>query len=199
MNEITGVNQSLLNLSLRSMQNWLPKKTRLAKTYPLMFQTGCGLTKVERDTLTRIIHAIQSQLSLPAEQEQISKMLAILFHALKAKTLFNNVKVISSVYKMILSDFPIEILSLAIDDIVFGRADGLSLTCVPSTAELCQYCERLEERIRASISYVQNLLNAPEEEKRNPISPERMAELKCDFFQNWKTQHALCDMSERRN
>ncbi|RCL03035.1 MAG: hypothetical protein JSC189_000445 [Candidatus Tokpelaia sp. JSC189] len=89
-------------------------------------------------------------------------------------------KVMASVYKMVMNGFPYEILRIAIEDIIFGRADGLSKTFIPSTAELRQYCENLEQQVRASVSYAKKLLTTPEEPDRSQVklvSTERMAEL----------------------
>jgi len=97
---------------------------------------------------------------------------------MKMNTIGNDVQIMARTYKMVLNGLPEEILKMAAEDIITGKAEGLSLTFMPTTAELRQYCDKLTNRARLCVKHAQRLIDAPEElgcSKR--VSRERMAAL----------------------
>jgi len=81
---------------------------------------------------------------------------------MKVSTVSNEVDVMAACYKMVLDGFSYPVLQQAGDDIIYGRAGGLSKTFMPSTAELRQYCERVENWMNACVKNAQRLLEAGE-------------------------------------
>jgi len=82
---------------------------------------------------------------------------------MKISTVSNDVDIMVACYKMVLEGFSYAVLRQAADDILHGKANGISATFMPSTAELRLYCEKVEGIAKARISYAQSLLDAPEE------------------------------------
>jgi len=105
-------------------------------------------------------------------------MLATLFNALKAGVAGNDVEIMASTYKMALNGIAYEVLAMAVEDLVLGKAEGLSATFMPTTAQLRQYCDRIQGKMNSWVKYAKRLLEADEVAPRGQrVSGERMAAL----------------------
>jgi len=117
-------------------------------------------------------------------------MLIKLFNSLKANTISNDIKVMATMYKMVLDGLPFAVLKQAVEDIVFGKAEGLSDTFMPTTAQLRKYCEKLVEEARACVKQAKRLLDAPEETGRHKsLDADKMRRIESSLEKAQSTRH----------
>jgi len=166
--------------SLDWQQEWQPAdlKTRLERDFPPLFRAGLGLREEERQRLQELIEATKACLIDLAGDRQKEEMISFLFNALQFTAKNHNRKQMMDLYRFALDGVPYTILRKAIGDIVRGQADGLSHVFLPTTAELVHYCNSLTTQAYGSIDKAQRLLDAPEMQPVERISPERAAEIR---------------------
>jgi len=180
MNETSLTLQQRQLPSLNWQKDWQPAglKTRLERDFPPLFKAGQGLRNDERQHLEALIRATQSCLAIRPSDEQMDGLLISLFNALQSPNKSHGGKAVMNTFRFTLDGVAYPILRKGIGDIIRGRANGLSRVFLPTCAELMHYCDAITTQAYGCIAQAQRLLNAPEAQPTQRISPERAQELK---------------------
>jgi len=173
-------------------KGWMPRNLdkRLRDGFPLVFKQDCALNAAERADLEAVINQAQEALSIMPSEEDITRLLSLMFNVMKNGNAANDPEIVAVVYRMIVEGVCYGVLEAAVKNIITGKAEGLSKIFFPTSAEFRQYCEKLERQIHVCIKSAQNLLNAPEELGcSKKIDPERLASLMREIDEMPATRH----------
>jgi len=130
---------------------------RLKDGFPVIFKHGCSLIVAERARLEAVIEQAQGALSVMPSEEDIVRLLSLMFNVMKNGNASNDPEVVAVVYRMVVEGICYSVLEAAVKNIITGHAEGLSKIFFPTAAEFRCYCEKLEGIIRTVIKSAQTL------------------------------------------
>ncbi|WP_208435064.1 hypothetical protein [Bartonella phoceensis] len=122
-------------------------------------------------------HEALQMLDEKASEEEIKAMFLTLSGGLKSQP-GEDEKATAVAYLFSLDGLSRWAIKTATRDVMKGKAEGLSTTFIPASADLLLYCEKLEDDIRTTVKGIFTSLDRPEiKPKGEPVSAEKWDKL----------------------